>query len=76
MSVIGLVRGALCACMHVVVAAAAAAVDQLSSASSRDRRWRLIPPTVGLRELWFIHSLVTQEAPTVCLALFHVLGIQ
>lgn len=77
MSVIGLVRGVLSACMHVVVAVAAAAVGSaLFCFLFRDRRQWLIPPTVGLREVWFSHSLAAQEAPTVCLALFQVLGIQ
>ena len=76
MSVIGLVRGVLSACMHLVVVVAAAVGSALFCFLFRDRRRRLIPPTLGLRELWFSHSLTSQEAPTVCLALFQVLGIQ
>ena len=60
----------------MVVAAAAAVRSALICFLFRDRRCWLLPPVVGPRELWFIHSLATHEAPTMCLALFQALGIQ
>lgn len=65
MSVIGLVRGVLSACMHVVVVVAAAVGSALFCFLFRDRNWRLIPPHTG-PEGALVQSFTNLSGSTYC----------